>query len=389
MAKVPLHILSREDLSARLERIRPVVLRYFKGVVSIVLGGSSGRGAFSFTESDGEVLLLSDFDVIVLCKSIAFASNLRSISLAESSATREADADVTIAVLPTPVLPFAPRTNYYYELCKSRIIHGKDLRRKIRTQSVDHVDPVDGLSIAFNYLHELLRLYPCLRQGPADVHARVKIAYNMRRSLLGALKGLLVRYRVYDIDHADDVDWYIRASKECLRRVPGTVQLLYPRWDSAWSLAAGSSLPIYTNESLFQHWFAIKEFLELLILILLGFDYCRAGPTGEDRLWAYAHAARDVRQNLQFWLLCLAGGYRLPRRDILRKTSVKRRVHVAVWLLSKSVRTGDVDNRYLRKAFTEIDTLPTLLGGYREFSPGRGLADLGAVWRFACPALGF
>ncbi len=391
MDSYPLHVLSADDLSAREDLIRTSILSRFKSVVTVLLGGSGGRGAISFVEQNGRRVILSDFDVVVLCRTSAAAANLSRVHELEAAASEQVGTGVSIAVLPTVILPLAPRTNFYLELRKSRIIYGKDLRNKIGVRNISDVDPLDGISMAFNYLHQLLTLYPHLRASRKQERDQVKVAYKIRRSLLGSLTGLLVRVQAFDDCLAADPDRCVSVSRACLREIPGSEDLLASRWKNVWSLARESVLPGHSGPWLLRQWFDVKKFLESLISGILTVNDVGLLSSQEHSNWVRTKAPKALTQNLQFWFLAVAAGWRPHWTSILQSPSMKSSAQLALWYLSNSLRAKGVNQQSLEDAHfqrTRIP-LPTSLHDPPELSFEKVLSDISDTWRFASPALGF
>lgn len=388
MDRFPLQVLSAEDLRVREDSLRAEILGQLTGVVTVLLGGSGGRGAISFVECNGTRVVLSDFDAVVLCKTPSLVPNLRQIHRLEAAAAKQVETDVSVAVLPTLILPFAPRTNFYLELRTSRILYGKDLRNKIRIRHIGDVDPLDGVSMSFNYLHQVLKLYPLVRAAEGQEPDQVRSAYKIRRSLLGSLSGLLVTFQRFDDGHIADPDRCVSMARACLKEIPGSEELLASRWEKVWSFARGEELPRYTGSGLLRQWFEVKKFLESLIAGILRqnhVDLLSNQATG-----VRTKSTNSLTQNLQFWLLAVAAGWRPYWTSVLQNPSMKRSAQLALWSLSISLRAQEVDIQSLEDALfyrTRIP-LPTSLHP-PELSFEEVLSAISDAWRLASPALGF
>lgn len=391
MGRFPLHTLSAEDLRVREDFLRDEILSRLKGVVTVLLGGSGGRGAISFAVSNGSRVMLSDFDVVVICRTPAFAYNLRQVRRLENSLSSGVKTDVSIAVLPAVILRLAPRTNFYRELRRSRILYGRDFRNRIRVQKISDVEPLDGISMCFNYLHQLLRLYPQLRVATTLELNRIKVVYKMRRSLLGSLNGLLVRLQAFEDGRADRPDLSVLTTRACLEETPTSGDLLAPRWENVWSLASEGALPDGTPERLMHQWFDVKEFLETLILSILRLNHADWPSGMESNNETHAGTPGALTQNLQFWLLAVGAGARPKVKSLLQNSSVKANAQLALWYLSTALGAEGVDQHVLENALLHRARIPLPTPPRIHLNPTfeRVLPSISDTWRFASPALGF
>jgi len=388
MLRYDIELLRGEDLIRFLAPLSRLLLDRFRGILSIMVCGSGAKAGLAYVIERDKRELLSDIDIVIICRTAAFFSNSRLTSLVEQHVSQLVGGEVTVAPIPVSVLGRAPRRNYYFELSRALVLSGEDLRHRISVRKASDVDPEDGTSMVFNYLYQLIRVYPTVAQR--DLSAGIdalRSVYQIRRCLRGALAGLIVRRNSVSNPVDPRANDLVVRARNTLEGMPDGGQLLRGPWSSVWAMASAESRIDFEPGQIRHLWTRGKNFIEAISEKVGGADTIEGRGGKRDK---GLEAIVTLARNAQFAGLAFALGLKPSLRVLGWERPTRVVAERMILRLSNSISERGVDESALVEVRRELARLsPALAENSGNLELSRILADISRVWRCASPALGY
>jgi len=375
--------------------IRNLILDSIKGIESVILTGSIARGEAAYTFRDSELILLSDYDIIVVVKNRALPLAISKSSELEALISSRVGRKVSIGAVPRLFWKRAPRTTFFYGIKRTgKTLYGKNILGEIPINEAHDIEKEDGLSILFNYLNQLLGIYVPSNSGFFQMKSvgNGSILSTSSRAILSSAEALLVLEGKYDPSLKRRTQLLETEARD---RLMSFVQT-YPEFPDLLSTAlrirdapSQDCVDSYGNPQDF--WFRSKECLLELTRYYLEEHFQIHADENTDVIHHYTAIPDRISRNIQYFLLKSIFERKLTINANLFRHSIRRRFQSAVFLLASSLEEDRISGEELRCATDLVSEFLPSRTVPRD-SPMRSWLDLrtevATYWRLASPVLG-